>query len=103
MADENAVQMDMPEYALSVQPDTLGKLWMGLVITTSSITQTIFLCRSNNYEETAQKLHKGIMEAGRQMRRAESGLVAVNGAGDIDAVVQIAKGRKQQSPRRTRP
>ena len=90
---------DRPAYGVCVQPDTEGKLWMGMTIQSGSISITAYLCRSANYEEVARELHKGIMEAGRQMRKAEreaaSGLVVAKGEGDINGAVQAERWLKR--------
>ena len=95
---------DRPAYGVCVQPDTEGKLWMGLTIQSGSMSVTTYLCRSENYEEVARELHKGIMEAGRQMRKAEreaaSGLAIATGEGDVNAAVQ-AQRRIERGPRST--
>jgi hypothetical protein len=87
-----AVNIDKPQFGIAVQPDQEGKLFMSLIISTSGTTYQSFLCRSENYADTARQIHDKIMEAGKEMRRAESGIVAVNGS--LDGIVPKAKGRK---------
>lgn len=103
MSDEERIEV-RPAYGICVQPDTTGKLWMGLTIQSESVSLTSYLCRSDNYEEVARELHKGIMEAGREMRKAEreaaSGLVIAKGEGDINGAVQ-AERRIKRGPRST--
>lgn len=90
--------MSTPTFGVSVQPDAQGKLWMGLTVQDEAINIVVFLCRSDNYEQVAREFHKQIMDAGRDMRRAESGLVIASGlnGGDLDAIVQASQGGQQQ-------
>lgn len=69
-----------PVMGISVQPDSENKLWMGLDIQTDSMQVKVFLCRADDYMNVAKEIHEKIMQAGKEMRRAESGLIVANGA-----------------------
>lgn len=65
-----------------------------LTIMYATMEQRVYLCNITNYEDVARKLHKTIMDAGLQAKRAATGLVAVEGA-QADAIVREATGREQ--------
>jgi hypothetical protein len=64
-----------------------------MVVQTTTSQYQFYIGNINTYEEVARKVHKGIMDAGREARRAASGLQVVEGA-QANAVVREAKGRK---------
>lgn len=90
--------MDDLQQDLMVEVPQFGVLAAGkdifLTIMYATMEQRIYLCNITNYEDVARKLHKTIMDAGLQAKRAATGLVAVEGA-QANAVVRQATGRKQ--------
>ena len=64
-----------------------------LTISYATMQQQLYLCNITNYEQVARKIHKAIMDAGVQAKRAASGLQVVQG-GDVDAAVRDAKRRQ---------
>lgn len=67
-----------------------------LTVMYATMEQRIYLCNITNYEDVARKLHKTIMDAGLQAKRAATGLVTVEGA-QANAVVRQATRREQGS------
>lgn len=96
MDDKN----DLTEQNLLVEVPQFGVLAAGkdifLTIMYATMEQRVYLCNITNYEDVARKLHKTIMDAGLQAKRAATGLVAVEGA-QANAVVRQAKGRQPGS------
>lgn len=96
MSDELKPQAtwEAPEYAVgNMNNELTGKQMLTLQITTSGTLHRFYLCDTGNYEDIARELHKLIMKVGREAKRAESGLVVVNG-GIPDALVSKAKRRE---------
>jgi hypothetical protein len=63
-----------------------------LTVMYATMEQRVYLCNITNYEDVARQLHKTIMDAGLQAKRAATGLQVVEGA-NANAVVRKAKGR----------
>lgn len=74
-----AINIDIPKYGIAVNQDQENKLFGTLMVETSSVRLEFFLFRSDNYQDVARKLHDKIMQAGKDMKRAESGLVVAEG------------------------
>lgn len=85
----DGTNLDLPKLGVVAN----GKDLYLLVMATTSSYQ-VYLCNINTYEEVARQIHKTIMEAGREAKRAANGLQVVEGA-QANAVVRQAKGRKQ--------
>lgn len=83
--------IDQPSYAISVQEDSEGNPWMGLVIQTSSMSFTVFLADRTSFREVAAKLHDGIMKAGREMNKPK--IFVADGALPGKLNGHITKGR----------
>ena len=98
--DRDGGIMDDLQQDLMVEVPQFGVLAAGkdifLTIMYATMEQRIYLCNITNYEDVARKLHKTIMDAGLQAKRAATGLVAVEGA-QANAVVRQAKGRQPGS------
>jgi len=95
-----AIAIDSPQYSVLVQPDNEQVLFMALLISTSSTMQQFYLCRSDGYTTAAREMHDKIMQAGKEMKRAESGLVVAKGS--LDGIVPQAQGRERNGSRRPR-
>lgn len=67
-----------------------------LTVMYATMEQRIYLCNITNYEDVARKLHKTIMDAGLQAKRAATGLQVVEGA-QANAVVRQATRREPGS------
>jgi hypothetical protein len=88
--NDDPYMIEVPQYGIVVMPkgDQLlpnGRpvLMMALQITLSGCMHQFYLCDvSDNYQDVASKIDKMINEAGREGRRAQSGLVAVKGGSD---------------------
>lgn len=82
-----------PQYAIAVMPkgnekDERGRpvLMMCLTIMETASQHQYYLCDvRDNYQDIAKKMHDMICQAGREGRRAQSGLVVVEG-GNSDAL-----------------
>lgn len=86
--DGNPVRVDLPQLGVIAQ----GRdLYLQVQLSTSAYQ--VYICNIATYEDVARVIHKGIMEAGRDAKRAASGLQVVEGS-KADAVVREAKGRK---------
>lgn len=79
---------ELPQYGVAVTPDY--NIW--LTINYGTAGMQFYLCGPDNYEEVARKIHKNIMDAGREARRARSGLVVAKGIDD--ATLREAKRRE---------
>ena len=88
---------ELPQYGIAVSPDY--QIW--LTINYGTAAMSFYLCGPDNYEEVARKIHKNIMDAGREARRARSGLVVAKG--NHDATLRQAEGREQRGQSRPRP
>jgi hypothetical protein len=105
MASEETPQViavDEPNYAIVINQDSAGKHWLGIHVQTTSMQGVFFLCRADTYEEVAREFHAKIMDAGRQARRADIGLVIVDGD-KANAISREAKRGQQPRPRPARP
>jgi hypothetical protein len=84
---------EAPEFAVGhMKNEVTGKEMLTLQATTSGTLHRFYLCDASNYEEVARELHKLIMKIGREAKRAESGLVVVNGEVP-NGLVRPPKGR----------
>jgi hypothetical protein len=110
MSDETPMPLiDVPAYGIAVMPKqgfTLPNgrpvLMLTIDISTSSAHHNFYLCdASDNYQDIASKIEKMINEAGREARRAQSGLVAVKGGSD--GLRTEKQGGQLNGPRRPRP
>ena len=96
---------EIPQYAVIAQPkgsltDERNRpvIMLGLQITTSATFHQYYLCdASDNFQEVAKRLHDKICQAGREARRAQSGLVVVEGGSD--ALRTEKQGGKFSGPR----
>ena len=70
--------IDRPTYAVVVNEDSEGNLWTGLLIQSSSVSMTVFLCDGLNYRQVANQMHENIMEAGKEMTRPR--IIAAKGS-----------------------
>lgn len=96
-----------PTIAVGIQPKgnqrtPLGRplLMLSLTIGTSQTQYAAYLCDADNYEEVAQKLYDGIMAAGKEAKRMQSGLVVAKGGSD--ALRAGKQGEVQHRPRAPR-
>jgi hypothetical protein len=79
-----------PQYAIMAQnmpgeTDEHGRpvIYLGLEVSTEMTQHLFYLCHaSDNYQDVAKKLHDMICKAGAEARRAQSGLLVVNGDSD---------------------
>jgi len=84
----DGTNLDLPKIGIVAN----GKdLYLIVMATTSSYQ--VYLCNINTYEEVARQIHKTILDAGREAKRAANGLQVLKGA-EADAVVRKAKGRQ---------
>lgn len=100
MSDELTPQIEAqasweaPQFSVGhMNNEVTGKQMLTLQATTSGTLHRFYLCDTSNYEDIARELHKLIMKVGREAKRAESGLVVVEG-GMPSALVRKAEGRK---------
>lgn len=85
---------EAPEFSVGHMNNAVtGKEMLTLQATTSGTLHRFYLCDADNYEDMARELHKLIMKVGREAKRAQSGLVVVEG-GMPDALVRKAERRK---------
>jgi hypothetical protein len=74
--NQNMSQMaELPQWGIATGADNNLYLTVGV----GMMWFQAFLCEPDKYEETARKIHKGIMDAGREARRAKSGLLVAKG------------------------
>jgi hypothetical protein len=73
------VQVELPQYAIVSEANSAGQLVMKLQVSFGMAQHEFFLCTSKNYEQVARLIHKNIMDAGLEMKRAESGLIVAKG------------------------
>jgi hypothetical protein len=84
------VTANAPQYGIVVMPkgtetDERGKpvLMLCLSVSDSATQAQMYLCDAqDNYQDVAKKFHDMICQAGRDARRAQSGLVVVEGGSD---------------------
>lgn len=75
------------------------KLMLVLTITETASTHDFYLCdASDNFQEIGSALMKRIIEAGRDARRAESGLIVVEGGSDGLRADKAKQGGKLGKP-----
>jgi hypothetical protein len=94
-----------PQYGMIVMPkgdekDERGKpvLMMILTVTTAVSTHQFYLCDvSDNFQHVAKQFHDKVCEAGREGRRAQSGLIVVEGGSD--GLRAEKQGRQFSGPR----
>lgn len=95
----------VPTYGIKVLPKgserTPGgqpKLMLVLAVDSIVSQHDFYLCdASDNYQDIAKQIHDKINEAGREARRAQTGLVVVKG--DINGLRTEKQGREQRGPR----
>lgn len=93
MAENEGQMFELPQYSLAVQGDKDAPgLDIYLCVSFGAAQHQFYLCNTNNYEQVAREIHKKIMDAGVQGRRAKSGLVVAKGP--INASIPKAEGRK---------
>lgn len=83
---------ELPQYGLMVEGQKGGDMTIYLTIGFAAAQHRFYLCDTTNYEQVARTLHKQIMDAGVQARRAKSPLIEVKG--DVDAAVPKVQGGK---------
>lgn len=81
---------EMPQIGIAVTPDYSIYLTIGFGLA----WQQVYLCTPDNYEEVARKIHKAIMDSGREARRERSGIKRATGS-EIHAFGSKAQGRQQ--------
>jgi hypothetical protein len=79
---KNGEFAELPQYAVECEANSQGQIVMKLVVMFAMARHEFFLCTSKNYEQVARIIHKNIMDAGLEMKRAESGLVVAKGMPD---------------------
>jgi hypothetical protein len=95
-----------PQFGISVMPKgteitSTGKprLMLVLAVSEAASQHQFYLCDADdNYQDVAQQFANKINEAGREARRAQSGLVVVKG-GDSNGLRTEKQGRQQRGPR----
>lgn len=113
MTDNGSVTRinERPAIGVGVQPKgdektPLGrpKLMLTLMVGTSHLQFSVYLCDSSDYEEAAQLFYDRIIEAGKEARRAETGLVVAKGdSSALRAEKQGEVKRRTRSPRQEGP
>lgn len=94
MADE------LPQFGFGLIKMPDGKHRIILEVTTGFTKFEVYLGDASNYVENARVLHEGLITAGKEAARADSGIVVMNGdGGDMNAIIQ-AEGRKPGAARR---
>ncbi len=103
------VQGETPQFAIIVQPDPDGKLFIGWRATTTGTIYQAYLCRPQDARLTAQIIHDQIVKAGQDAKRQERELLTVEKpqlvvvkGGMPNGNVPQAQGGLQRGPRRTR-
>jgi hypothetical protein len=96
-APDMSAMAEMPQIGIAVTPDYSIYLTIGFGLA----WQQVYLCTPDNYEEVARKIHKAIMDAGREARRERSGLKVATGS-EIHGIGK-AQGGKQPGSGRSRP
>lgn len=78
-----SVQVEVPQVGVEVQKISDDVVVLMLVFTCSGNQSKFYLCEANqNYQDIAKKIHDGICTAGREARRAKSGLITVTSLPD---------------------
>jgi hypothetical protein len=116
MAAEAERLMTRTVYGIKVMPkgdakDNRGKPVLMLVfsVVTEQSQHDFYLCDvSDNYQDIAKQIHDRINEAGRQGRKAQTGLIVVEGGSDGLRSDRPQQGRKfsgkgSESPEGPRP
>jgi hypothetical protein len=96
-----------PQYGIKVMPKGdertpkgTPKLMLVLSIAETTSTHDFYLCdASDNYQDIAKTMHDMICKAGSEGRRAQSGLVVVEGGSDGFRSDGTKQGRQFGSPR----
>lgn len=81
------MNVQAPQYGITVMPKAgavtargLPVMMLVLSVDTGASMHTFYLCDAqDNYQDIAKQIHDKINEAGRQARRAESGLIEATG------------------------
>lgn len=97
----------VPQYGIKVMPkgDEMTdrgrpKLMLVLSVIETTSQHDFYLCDvSDNYQEVARQMHEMICKAGGEGRRAQSGLIVVEGGSDGLRADKAKQGRKLNGPR----
>lgn len=93
-----------PEFNIGILTDSVRKeSILTLHVATSQSTYEIYFCKPDEAEHVAKIMYDGIIAAAKQAKRAESGLVLVQGGLSKNATRTPQQGGRKPRPRGPSP
>ena len=92
---------DLPTYGIGITKGPDGKHYLSLDIYTQYTEHHFYIGDAGNYELNAKTIHDGIISAGQEAARMDSGLITMDGLDgrDLNAIVRAQRGKPGRSRR----
>jgi phage-related minor tail protein len=94
----------VPTFGFGIEKGADGKHYLMLEVGTGYTRHSFYVGDASNYQANAAVFNKGMLEAGAELARLDSGIVAMNGmsGGDLDAVAASLRGTQRRVKGTTR-